>query len=123
MRVPRPRGRGRRGHRPGSSGVTAPATRVGYPSVTLRLGAASGIPGPVKPTGNNRTFSEVTGEGEPVVRAVRRHPGRHAGIPLVPSRRTAPVEGVYLGAVALLVGGIGVANTMVISVLERRAEI
>src|SRR6266568_613840 len=97
MRVPRPpRGRGRRGHRPGSSGVTAPATRVGYPSVTLRLGAASGIPGPVKPTGNNRTFSEVTGEGEPVVRAVRRHPGRHAGIPLVPQQAHSPGGGVWL---------------------------
>ncbi|HMI69371.1 MAG TPA: ABC transporter permease, partial [Solirubrobacteraceae bacterium] len=36
-----------------------------------------------------------------------------------------PLTGLFLGlgAVALLVGGIGIANTMVISVLERRSEI
>jgi putative ABC transport system permease protein len=28
-----------------------------------------------------------------------------------------------LGAIALLVGGVGIANVMVISVLERRSEI
>jgi ABC-type antimicrobial peptide transport system permease subunit len=35
----------------------------------------------------------------------------------------AQSAGPALGAVALLMGGVGVANTMVISVLERRAEI
>ena len=32
-------------------------------------------------------------------------------------------SGLFLGAVAVLVGGVGIANVMVISVLERRGEV
>jgi putative ABC transport system permease protein len=44
---------------------------------------------------------------------------------LVARFATTPLSGllVGLGAVGLLIGGIGVANTMVVSVLERRSEI
>jgi putative ABC transport system permease protein len=44
-------------------------------------------------------------------------------VPNATVRRTAAVPAVVLGAVAVLVGAVGVANIMVISVLERRTEI
>lgn len=62
-----------------------------------------------------RSTAFAHGEGRRNSHVVSRLPSRSAG------RTFLCLLG--LGGVALLVGGIGVANTMVISVLERRSEI
>ena len=50
-------------------------------------------------------------------------PGPRTRLPPKPTPRALDTLFLGLGAVALLVGAIGVANIMVISVLERRSEI
>ena len=81
-----------------------------------RLRARHDRPGHGRPTGaggDRQPREPQRGQRRPALRRARR-----------PSRPGA-LDGLFLGlgAVALLVGAIGVANVMVISVLERRSEI
>ncbi|GAA2635168.1 ABC transporter permease [Actinomadura fulvescens] len=118
------------------SGVLAPATLspeidssvlVGYPAarryldfdghpsmiyVRARTGHEAEVHRLLGPTANPRNAGEVR-VSRPSAALVARAAAESA------------LNGLFLGlgAVALLVGGIGVANTMVISVLERRSEI
>ncbi|MFC6082141.1 ABC transporter permease [Sphaerisporangium aureirubrum] len=87
----------------------------GHPSVvyvrsdTEQVGAVHGV---LAATANPRNPNQVT-VSQPSAALVARAAAQSA------------LNGLFLGlgAVALLVGGIGVANTMIISVLERRSEI
>jgi putative ABC transport system permease protein len=100
---------------------------VGYPAAETYLGfdghpstiyvrsatdRVSDVHSLLAPTANPRNPSQVT-VGNPSEALVFRAATQSA------------LNGLFLGlgAVALLVGGVGVANTMVISVLERRPEI
>ncbi|MEO3808636.1 ABC transporter permease [Sphaerisporangium sp. B11E5] len=100
---------------------------VGYPAAERYLGfnghpsivyvrsdteQVSAVHGVLAATANPRNPTQVT-VSQPSAALVARAAAQSA------------LNGLFLGlgAVALLVGGIGVANTMIISVLERRSEI
>ncbi|GAA1653566.1 ABC transporter permease [Actinoplanes couchii] len=84
-------------------------TRIYTRSVETRVAAVRSV---LPRTANPAAPYEVTVSRPSDALAAQRATGETLGAQLI-----------GLGAVALLVGGIGVANTMVISVLERRSEI
>jgi putative ABC transport system permease protein len=100
---------------------------IGWPVAEQLLGF-DGNPGTVYV----RTYDDAVGAVRAVLAATT-NPERPDQVRVsrpsdaLPAKRAAEeaFAGLFLGlaAVALLVGGIGVANTMVISVLERRSEV
>jgi putative ABC transport system permease protein len=77
----------------------------------------------------NKNRVDQTAKLLPVTVDPQQADGVQIGVPVDALRARAAAKGQFttlllgLGAVALLVGAIGIANIMVISVLERRAEI
>lgn len=117
-------------------GVLAPAplapeldtsALVGWPVATTLLGFdghpttvyVKARPGQVEAT--QRLLARAANPAAPNEVDVSRHSDALAAQQAADATLNALLLG--LGAVALLIGGIGVANTMVISVLERRGEI
>ena len=100
---------------------------IGYPAAKQYL-HYDGHPSTIYLRAQTSQVPQV--DGLLAAQANPQNPGEvNVGLPSAVLTAQADVKGAFstlflgLGAVALLIGGIGVANIMVISVLERRSEI